>query len=351
MFRTMLGATALAMVSALPAQALEVVVSIKPLHSLVAGVMGETGTPKLIVRGAASPHTYALRPSDAAALEAAELVFWIGPGLEAFLEKPLAALGGDAKSVEIAWQKAVTLLPLREGGPFEAHSHGDDEHGHGDHAGHDHDDDDDDHAHGEDHDDHDHEEDHAADDHEHGTGPGQHTHGPEEFDMHLWLDPQNAAAVVGVIEAALAEADPANAAAYKANAEALRGRLAALSGEIDAELAPVKGKPFIVFHDAYQYFENRFGMPAAGSITVSPEVMPGAERLTQIRTRITETGAACVFAEPQFEPRLVQTLIEGTSAKAGVLDPEAGAIEEGPELYFTMMRGIADNLRACLGES
>src|SRR5690606_22309664 len=125
-----------------------------------------------------------------------------------------------------------------------------------------------------------------------------------------------------------AEADPANAAAYKANAEALRGRLEALTGEIDGELEPVHGKPFIVFHDAYQYFESRFGMPAAGSITVSPEVMPGAERLTQIRARIVETGAACVFAEPQFEPRLVQTLIEGTPARAGVLDPEAGAIDE-----------------------
>jgi zinc transport system substrate-binding protein len=166
--------------------------------------------------------------------------------------------------------------------------------------------------------------------------------------MHLWLDPQNAAAVVGVIETTLAEADPANAGAYKTNAEAMRGRLAALSAEIEAQLEPVKGKPFIVFHDAYQYFENRFGMPAAGSITVNPEVMPGAERLTEIRRRIADTGAACVFAEPQFEPRLVQTLIEGTGAKAGVLDPEAGALDEGADLYFAMMRGISASLSSCL---
>jgi zinc transport system substrate-binding protein len=340
--RTLLAATALAGLGAFPAAALEVVASIKPLHSLVAGVMGDTGAPKLIVRGSASPHTYTMRPSDAAALEGAEVVFWIGPGLESFLEKPLASLAGNARTVEVAWQKTVTLLPQREGGPFEAHSHGDDDHGH-DH-GHDHDEDHADHDHDDDHAG----EDHAGEDHEHGTGPGQHTHGPDEFDMHLWLDPQNAAAIVGVIETTLAEADPANAAAYKANAESLRGKLAALSAEIEAQLAPVKGKPFIVFHDAYQYFEARFGMPAAGSITVNPEVMPGAERLTEIRRRITETGAACVFAEPQFEPRLVQTLIEGTSAKAGVLDPEAGAIEEGSELYFAMMRGIAANLASCL---
>jgi zinc transport system substrate-binding protein len=350
--RTLLAATALSALGAFPAAALEVVVSIKPLHSLVAGVMGDTGKPALLVKGTNSPHTYSLRPSDAAALESAELVFWIGPGLEAFLEKPLAALAGDAHSVEIAWQKSVALLPLREGGPFEAHVH--DEHGHDEHRHDEHEhadghhDHDDDHAHDHDHD-HDHEdEDHASDDHQHGTGPGQHTHGPERFDMHLWLDPQNATAAVGVIEAALAEADPANAAAYKTNAEALRGRLAALSGEIDGELAPVRGKPFIVFHDAYQYFENRFGMPAAGSITVSPEVMPGAERISAIRARIAETGAACVFAEPQFEPRLVETLVEGTGARAGVLDPEAGLIEEGPELYFTLMRGIAASLRGCL---
>ncbi len=327
---TALGATALGALAATPAAALDVVVSIKPLHSLVAGVMGDTGSPALLVKGANSPHTYAMRPSDAAALEAAELVFWIGPGLETFLEKPLAALAAGATSVEIAGQRPVTLLPQREGGPFEAHSHGD-EHDH-DH-GHDHDDDHDD-------------DDHAAGEDDHGHG--EHGHGAGHFDMHLWLDPQNAAAVVSVIEAELAKADPANADAYRTNAEALRGRLAALSGEIETEVAPVRGKPFIVFHDAYQYFEQRFGMPAAGSITVSPEVMPGAERLSAIRARIVEAGAACVFAEPQFEPRLVDTLIEGTPARSGMLDPEGGAIEEGPELYFTLMRGIARNLRSCL---
>ncbi len=305
--------------AASPALALDVVVSIKPLHSLVASVMGDTGSPHLIVRGAASPHTYSMRPSDAAALEKADVVFWIGHGLEAFLDKPLDAFGGKAEIVAIAEQPGLALLPQREGGPFEAHSHGDEDH--------DHDAEHDDHAH----------EQHAHEE-----------HGHDALDMHLWLDPQNAAAAVGVIEDALAKADPGNAAAYAANADALRDHLAVLGTQIDAELAPVRGKPFIVFHDAYQYFEKRFGVTAAGSITVSPEVMPGAERIAAIRDRIASAGAACVFAEPQFEPRLVQTLIDGTSARAGVLDPEGGALTEGPDLYFDLMKGLSSSLAACL---
>lgn len=341
--RTLFAAGALCASSAVPAAAVDVVVSIKPLHSLVAGVMGDTGSAKVIVRGDASPHTYALRPSDAAALEAAGLIFWIGPGMEAFLERPLAALGADATVVEVAGQRQVALLPIREGGPFEAHDHGDGGHGGHHHDGHDH------HAHGDhSHDDHAHDDHGHDDDHAHGDGPGQHTHGADGFDMHLWLDPQNAAAIVAVVEAALSAADPANADAYRANAEAIENRLAALATEIEATLAPVRGKPFIVFHDAYQYFEARFGMPAAGSITVSPEVMPGAERIAAIRARIGETGAACVFAEPQFEPRLVQTLVDGTTARAGTLDPEGGALTEGPELYFDLMRNLATSLRDCL---
>lgn len=343
-------AAALAAVT-LPAQQAwaldDVVVSIKPLHSLVAGVMRGVGEPHLIVTGAASPHTYAMRPSDAAAIEDASLVFWAGPDLETFMERPLAALGGDAAVVELGARSALELLPFREGGPFEAHGHahgdgdrdndGHDEEGHDDHdhAGHDDHDHDEDHAHHEDGDEE------AGDDHAHG-----HTGG---FDMHFWLDPVNAAAVVGTIEAALAKADPGNAETYAANADALRARLDELVSEVEAEVEPLRGRSFIVFHDAYQYFEKRFDIPAAGSITVSPEVMPGAERLSGIRDRIAGLDAACVFAEPQFEPRLVEIVIEGTGAKAGVLDPEGGSLEEGPELYFDLIRNLAASLADCLG--
>lgn len=346
------------------AHALEgVVASIKPVHSLVAGVMQGAGEPHLIVRGAASPHTYSLRPSDAAALEASKLVFWVGPGLETFLDGAIDTLGANAAVVELGEAHGLVKLPFREGGPFDAHEHGDghEEHGAADHghgeaheeAGHH----DEEHDHGETaaaghdhaHDDEGHGHDETAEaEHDHDAG---HDHDHGGFDTHLWLDPQNAAAMVHEIEEALATADPENAALYAENAEKLEARLDELAVEIAAELAPVKDRPFVVFHDAYQYFENRFGLRAAGSITVNPDVMPGAERLTEIRSRIEELGATCVFAEPQFEPKLVTVATEGTGAGSGVLDPLGATLDDGPDLYFELMRNMASSLRECLASA
>ncbi|HEX8044395.1 zinc ABC transporter substrate-binding protein ZnuA [Rhizobium sp.] len=292
------------------ADAPDVVVSIKPIHSLVAAIMDGVATPDLIVDGAASPHTYALKPSNAKALEAAKVVFWVGPGMEAFLEKPLSALGANALVVELDKAPGITKLKFREGGAFEAHDDGDE------------------HAESTDHDHHDH-------DH-------------EEFDTHLWLDPHNAKAMAAEITTTLVAADPANALTYEANQKALDDGLDALDAEITATLAPVKSKPFIVFHDAYQYFERRYGVRVAGSITVSPESIPGAQRISEIHGKVAELGATCVFAEPQFEPKLVNVVLEGTSAKSGVLDPEAATLPQGPDLYFDLMRGIANSLKTCL---
>lgn len=301
-----------------------VVASIKPVHSLVATVMKGVGEPGLIVEGSASPHTYSLKPSQAVMLEKADLVFWVGHELEAFLEKPLETLASKAKSVELIDAPDLVKLPFREGGAFEKHGQGED--GHDDHAqeaGHDH-------------------------DHEKPAEAGHEEHGHGAFDAHVWLDPANAKAMVHAIEEALVEADPANKEKYEANAAGLMQRLDALTAEIAAQLEPVKGKGFIVFHDAYQYFENRFGVTAAGSITVSPEVMPGAERVAEIRARVKELGAACVFAEPQFEPKLVATVTEGTDARTGVLDPEGGSLEPGNDLYFDLLRKLSTSLRECL---
>ena len=210
------------------------------------------------------------------------------------------------------------------------HKH--DEHGHEDHDDHDehkHDE----HGH-EDHDDHD---EHKHDEHAH--------HGE---DPHVWLDPVNAKAMVHEIEEALVEADPSNAAAYEANAEALMSRLDDLVAEIDAELEPVKGRGYVVFHDAYQYFEARFGVSAVGSITVSPEVLPGAERVAELQDKVRDLGATCVFSEPQFEPKLVATVTENTNAGTGVLDPLGASIKDGPDLYFTLIRNMAKSLKDCL---
>ncbi len=313
----------------------EVVVSIKPVHSLVAAIMQGVGEPQLIVDGAASPHTYNLRPSNARKLETADVVFWVGPGLEAFLEKPLEALAAKATVVEVEDAKGLEKLPFREGGPFEAHDHGEEGH----EANDDHAEKPDAHEHGHEHDGgghvgHDGE---SHDDHEHGT-----------YDTHLWLDPANAKAMAQAIETALIAADPGNAAIYQSNTKKLIDDLDTLDAELAKTVQPVKDKPFIVFHDAYQYFEHRYGVKTAGSITVSPETLPGADRVKQMQEKVRQLGATCVFAEPQFEPKLVSVITEGTAAKSATLDPEAATLEPGPELYFKLMRGIAGSLKNCL---
>ncbi|MBY2986343.1 zinc ABC transporter substrate-binding protein [Rhizobium leguminosarum] len=302
-----------------------VVTSIKPIHSLVSAIMQGVGEPELIVDGAASPHTYNLKPSNARALQEAKVIFWVGPGLEAFLEKPLQALGRNASIAELDNAPGLVKLPFREGGAFEPHDDGDE---HDSASGHEHDKAEATHGAEADH------------DHDHGA-----------FDTHLWLDPMNAKAMATMITTTLVAADPANALTYQGNAKALDDRLDALDTEIKGIVAPVKGKPFIVFHDAYQYFEHRYGIRVAGSITVSPETIPGAERVSEIHRKVGELGATCVFAEPQFEPRLVNVVIEGTRAKSGVLDPEAATLKAGSDLYFTLMRGIADSMKDCLSSA
>jgi len=150
------------------------------------------------------------------------------------------------------------------------------------------------------------------------------------------------------IEEALSEADPDNAKKYEANADAVSDKLDALVQEISKDMAPVKTEKFVVFHDAYQHFETRFGLSAIGSVTVSPEVLPGAERIRELQGKIKQLNASCVFSEPQFEPKLVKTISEGTKARSGVLDPLGTSIENGPELYFTLIRTMASSFKNCL---
>lgn len=286
----------------------EVVVTVRPLHALVSGVMAGVGQPHLLVPGAASPHAFALRPSDAKALRQAALIVWAGPSLETFLEKPLRALGGDARQLMLQEAAGINTLPVRQGGVWD--------HGH-------------DHQHGHDH---------------------NHDHGHEEgaIDGHLWLDPRNAIAVTRLVAAELVALDPARAATYQANADRQVAVIAALDREIEAALAPVRERPFIVFHDAYHYLEDRYRLNAAGAITVSPDQRPGAARLSALRQAIRDTGALCVFAEPQFEPTLVRTLVEGTGARTGMLDPEGANLPDGPDFYPALMRFNAKSLVDCL---
>jgi zinc transport system substrate-binding protein len=328
-----------AFVPALALAEMDVVASIKPVHSLVAGVMQGIGEPVLLVKGAGSEHGYNVRPSEARSLDQAEVVFWVGESLETFLIKLLQALAGDAKVVELWRVPGLTHLPTREGGMWEAHEHGDTN------AGADADE-------GKHPEEHEHEGEHAEP-HRHSGAENEaaEEHAPGQTDMHIWLDPGNAQVLTAAIAAALGDADPPNASIYRANAERLRRQLDELDRSLEDRLTAIADRPYVVFHDAYQYFERRYGVQAVGAITINPTVRPSARRLQEVQERLRQLDAACVFAEPQFEPALVDTVIEGTGARKGVLDPLGADLEAGPEQYFQLMYGLADSLIACLGEA
>jgi zinc transport system substrate-binding protein len=305
-----------------PAWAAEphVVVTMKPIHSLATRVMDGVATPKLIVDGAASPHTFTLKPSQARAINAADVFIRVSESVEPFTRKLVSALPKTVRVVTLAEADGITLLAKRSGGTFEDHDH---HHGHG---------------HGHKHGKHKHDHDHGA------KSPDK----AASTDGHIWLDPGNGAAIVNVLVEELSGVYPMHSDRFRKNGEEITAELQAMAKDIEAELEPVKGRPFIVFHDAYQYFENRFGMPAAGSITLSPDVQPSAKRLTAVRKRITELGPTCVFAEPGFKPRLLSAVTEGTAARTGVLDGEGLAIEAGRDAYVQLLRGLSRDLKACL---
>jgi zinc transport system substrate-binding protein len=285
----------------LPALAgVDVVASIAPVHSLTARVMQGAGMPRLLLPPGVSPHDYALRPSDAAALQEAGLVVRVGPRLEPWLDRPLAALAGGARVLQLDLVPGLTLLPFREGAAF------------GDH------------------------------DHDLSGPPG------DAIDPHLWLDPENAKLWLDAIAGALVASDPANRALYLSNAAAARAELDAAQAAIAAVLEPLRGRPFVVFHDGFHYFEHRFGIEAAGAVSLGDGRAPGPARVAAIRARIAETGARCLFAEPQLRSALTGTITEGTSTRTGLLDPLGATLEPGPGLYPALLRNLADGLAECL---
>ena len=294
------------------AEAPRVVVTIKPIHALVASVMDRIGTPALLLSGSMSPHGVTLRPSQARMLAESEMVVWTGPALEQSVAKIVRNLAGKAVSLPLQDAPGVRLYKLREGGIWELDDH---DHGHG---------------------------------HGHGEEEGDEDEERADIDAHIWLDPHNAIAMTRAIGEALARADAANAAAYRANAAATVDRLKALDAEIAKAVRPVRGKRYIVFHDAYQYFEKRYRLKPAGSITIDPHRTPSPRRLFDIRTRILKRGASCVFREPQFEPKIVNVLVRGTSAKVGTLDPVGAGLPAGKDAYTTLLRRLVAGLRTCL---
>lgn len=301
---------------------LKVVATIKPIHALVAGVMTGVGVPKLLIDGAGSPHTFALKPSDARELNQADVVFRVSDGLEPFMIKVLAALPKSVRVVTLADAPGLTLHKMRSSASFEQHDHG--PKGQQAKKGH---------AHGH---------------HDHGHGkPGK---AAEANDGHIWLDPANAKIITQYIASVLATEAPEHAARFKENAEAVSRSLDQLDVELKQTLQPIAGRPYVVFHDAYQYLEHRYGLTPAGAVTVSPEIAPSAKRLSELRRKISTLKAVCVFAEPQFEPKLVRTITEGTSARTGTLDYLGASLKPGPDLYFSVLRALAGDLKACLSE-
>ena len=315
----------------------QVAVDIAPVHSLVTRVMGGVGAPTLVIQVGASPHEYNLRPSEAQALQDANLVFWIGSDLTPWLADAIQTLAPNASTTALLESEGTIELEFRESALFEAHAHDDhDEDKHADHDDHD-DHDEDKHADHDDHDDHDEDKHADHDDHDdHGT-----------HDPHAWLSPQNAKTWLNVIASKLSAADPKNAGIYFSNAAAGQTEIDALIAEVNVTLEPVRGMNFIVFHDAYQYFENDFDFPASGAISIGDASDPSPARIQEIQGRISNEGIDCVLAEPQFNPGLVATVMDGSEAKTGILDPLGAGLQPGAKLYPELIRNLSKALRNC----
>lgn len=317
------------------AAAPRVVASIKPLHSLSAAVMDGVGEPELLLSAGDSPHTYTMRPSEARAVRGADLVLYVSPHMEAFLEPALELREAREGNLAAAQMEGITLFDGRDSDDWQHSLEGHaGSNGHPTHAG-------DEPGEGR--------EGHRADkastsQDSHGE-PHSHAH---QRDYHLWLDPRNARVIVAVLADKLSEMDPANAQHYRRNADQLDKRLQRLDERIAQELAAVKERPYIVFHDAYQYFERRYGLQSAGAVKLTAQQRPGAGHLRDIRERIKELKVECVFIEPQFEPAAARALTRGLEVSIGELDPIGSGIETGPDAYFQLLERLAAGFKQCL---
>ena len=309
----------------------KVVASIKPLHSLASYLMDGVGKPDLIVEGYGSPHGFSMKPSHAKILQNADLIFWVGEDLEIFLEKPLSSIAKKAEKIELMEIKGLNVLKFRERNIFDKHDH-DDHDDHGKKK-----DDHDDHE----HDDHGKKEEHA--DHDDHDGHEGHAHG--EYDPHIWLDPMNAKVILNKMVEHLIENDAKNASKYKSNLKNAFKDIDKLTADVKADLS--KSTASIVFHDAYQYFEERFDINILGAFTVNTDVMPGAEQLSEIREIIEHDKVSCIFSEPQFNPDIINAVAKDMDIKTGILDPLGATLNPGKNLYFDLIRNMSDSFKGC----
>ncbi len=305
MYRFIATLFALTPAIALHASPPKVATDIPPVFSLVARVMDGVGTPDLIMQPGMSPHDYSMRPSEAQMLEQADLVFWIGHDLTPSLEKPLDVLAGSAVVIELLDVDGIETHEFRDNAVFDEHDH-----------------------------DHDHED--------------HHDHGPT--DPHAWLDPENAKVWIALIAEALSEQDPENTAKYQGNAQAALTEIDAASTEIEEMLKPVRGRNFVVFHDAYQYFERRFDIASTGSIAAGDAVDPSAGRIAEISERVQALDVHCVFSEPQFDPGIIAALDASGALNTAVIDPLGASLPVDSSLYTSLLTGIAGQMSTCLSD-
>ena len=301
-----------------------VVTDIPPVHALVAQVMGDLGQPELLLDRGANAHSFQLRPSQAAGLADAGLIVWIGPEMTPWLDRAVDGLSPDTAQLRLLAADGTFTRMFGDTGGHDHGDHGHDDHGHEEHAdaGHD-----------------DHKHDHAEEGHSH-----------DGIDPHAWLDPANGQLWLGLIAAELSRIDPANAATYDANATAAAAEIAALDASLAERLAPVQGKPFVVFHDAYGYFADHYGLTIAGSVALGDAASPGAAHLAELQEKMG--GALCIFPEAQHDPKLVQAMADGAGTRiGGALDPEGAAVDPGPQAYAAVLTGLADTILSCLVES
>ena len=309
---------------------IKVVTTIQPLHSLISNVMGNKGKLDLILEGTASPHSFTLKPSHAKMLENADAIFWIDKDLESFLEKPLKSIPKKAKVIHLMDINGLEIHKFREKNIY------------GDHDDHDK------HGHKEDkhdkHDDHD-KHGHNKDKHDMHDDHDKHGHAHGEFDVHIWLDPNNAKLIVKEVANQLATLDSKNSDFYKKNAKKTLNKLDNLKNKIDKSIN--KKASFVTFHDAYQYFEKRFGIEALGALTINTDIQPGAKQIEEIQHLVEDNNIKCIFSEPQFNPKLINMIAKSSGAKTGILDPLGSSYKPGQDLYFNLINDLYQNINKC----
>ena len=289
---------------------LNVVVSIKPFHSLVSGVMLGVACPELLLRGNFSPHTYSLKPSDAKKLQYADLVFWGGEALEGFLAKPIISLSKNAEVVSILEINGLKLRSFRS----ESHIRKSE----------------------------------IFESYRRNLPKNQGAELKAALDPHIWLDPENAKVITQETVKILSNFDPENAQKFQKNGEKIIVRLNELDKQLSSEMSEISDRTYLVLHDAYQYFERRYQLKSAGSITLQLGHFLGVSRLKKVQKMIQTSKVRCIFTEPQYSQKLVKTLLKNTSVKKGILDPIGADILPGPELYFDLMKNLRISLKSCL---